>query len=260
MLTSLLIGALVPVAFLCLLLLCLEIGRRMYRRGQHDEAAQAETGLGAIEASVYGLMGLLLAFTFTGAAERFEVHRSLIVAETNTMEVAWLRLGMLPTATQVPLRKQMQAYVDSRIDLYRAIGNGNRDADRFREEGRALRLDLWNQSVTATQQQSSAAVTSLVMNALNEMFDVTRIRSVALATHPPLPIYLVLALLVMTSSLLAGYGLGKSHERNWVHMFVYAGTLAIAMYVILDLEYPRVGLIRVDKVDQVMVDLRKEMN
>jgi hypothetical protein len=35
--------------------------------------------------------------------------------------------------------------------------------------------------------------------------------------------------------------------------------MAVTVYVILDLEYPCLGLIRVDAVNQVLVDLRDSM-
>jgi len=36
--------------------------------------------------------------------------------------------------------------------------------------------------------------------------------------------------------------------------------MATTIYVILDVEYPRVGFIRIDQTDQVLIDLRKSMN
>jgi hypothetical protein len=35
--------------------------------------------------------------------------------------------------------------------------------------------------------------------------------------------------------------------------------MAVSVYVILDIEYPRLGLIRVDAFDQALVDLRNNM-
>jgi len=35
--------------------------------------------------------------------------------------------------------------------------------------------------------------------------------------------------------------------------------MALAVYVIIDIEYPRLGLIRVDAFDQALVDLRAGM-
>ena len=37
-------------------------------------------------------------------------------------------------------------------------------------------------------------------------------------------------------------------------------SIALTVYVILDLEYPRLGLIRVDAVDQVLIELRESMH
>jgi hypothetical protein len=58
---------------------------------------------------------------------------------------------------------------------------------------------------------------------------------------------------------LAGYGMAGSGTRNWLHMLIFAAMMTIAVYVILDLEYPRFGLIRVDATDQVLLDLRRTM-
>jgi hypothetical protein len=259
MLPSALTFVLLVSALFIALLVCLEIGRRVRKSSLLHEGSDSDSGLSAIEGSVFGLMGLLLAFTFTGAAERFEIHRDLIVSETNAMETAWLRVDLLPPAAQPALRAEFRDYVDSRIGYFRMLGQGLPGATEEFSRGYRLQEDIWKKSVAATQQQNSPGGTMLVMSALNEMIDITRTRRVALLTHPPLPIYLVLLFLALASSVLAGYGMGKSENRNWTHILLYAATLAIAMYVILDLDYPRVGIIRIDTVDQIMVDLRKGM-
>jgi hypothetical protein len=42
-------------------------------------------------------------------------------------------------------------------------------------------------------------------------------------------------------------------------MIGIAAAVSISSYVILDLEYPRIGLVRVDPLDQVLVDLHKSL-
>ena len=59
--------------------------------------------------------------------------------------------------------------------------------------------------------------------------------------------------------MLAGYAMAKSGRRNWTHMLIYAGTLAFAVYLIFDLDYPRLGLVRIDSADHILVDLRNSM-
>jgi hypothetical protein len=69
----------------------------------------------------------------------------------------------------------------------------------------------------------------------------------------------MLFLLSFGCSMLAGYGMAAGRERSWGHMVGFAVITAVAVYVILDLEYPRLGLIRVDAADQALIELRETM-
>jgi hypothetical protein len=42
-------------------------------------------------------------------------------------------------------------------------------------------------------------------------------------------------------------------------MLGFALVIAVAVFVILDIEYPRAGLIRIDTFDQALIDLRQSM-
>ena len=76
-------------------LLALWIGREIGVRRIREDAEGARAGVGAVDGAVFGLMGLLIAFTFSGAATRFDARRELIVQETNAIGTAWLRLDRL---------------------------------------------------------------------------------------------------------------------------------------------------------------------
>jgi hypothetical protein len=47
--------------------------------------------------------------------------------------------------------------------------------------------------------------------------------------------------------------------RRNIHMLGFAVIIVVTVYVILDLEYLRLGLIRVDAVDQILVELRQSI-
>ena len=63
----------------------------------------------------------------------------------------------------------------------------------------------------------------------------------------------------LVGALLAGYATSANASRDWFHSLVFASILSLTMYVIVDLEFPRLGLIRVDTADQVLLDLRSSM-
>jgi hypothetical protein len=69
----------------------------------------------------------------------------------------------------------------------------------------------------------------------------------------------MLALLALMSSLLAGYAMAGSRSRSWIHIVGFALIMAATVYVILDLEFPRLGIIRIDSFDQLLVDVRRGM-
>jgi len=70
-----------------------------------------KSGSGAIEGAVFGLMGLLIAFTFFGAAARFDTRRAMVIEEANNIGTAWLRLDLLPVSAQPPLREKFRLNV-----------------------------------------------------------------------------------------------------------------------------------------------------
>ena len=70
----------------------------------------------------------------------------------------------------------------------------------------------------------------------------------------------MLAGLSLAGAMLVGYDMSPNKDRGWFHSISFAAIISLACYVIIDLEFPRMGLIRVDSADQVLVELRKSMN
>ncbi len=253
------IGILIVFGMFLAMLLVLEIGRRLGERRLASDAEAAKAGSGAIEGAVFGLMALLIAFTFSGAATRFDVRRALIVEEANDIGTAWLRLDLLPVTAQPPLRETLREYVDARIAVYKKLPDfaaAKMEIDR----ASALQTQIWKDAVAACRDSGSSYAPMLLLPALNEMFDITTTRTVAAWTHAPVVIYVMLGLLVLAGALLAGYGMATGKTRNWFHAAAFALIMSMAIYVILDFEFPRIGLIRVNPYDQVLLDVRQSMN
>ena len=240
------------------MLALLEVGRRMGVRQLASDPETVKSRGGAVEGAVFGLMALLIAFTFSGAAARFDVRRELVVEEANDIGTAWLRLDLLPVTAQPPLREKCREYVDARLAFYAKLPEvATAQAELAR--GTALQTEIWQGAVAACRDSGSSPATMLLLPALNQMIDITTTRTAAVRTHPPLVIYAMLGLLVLAGSLLAGYGLATGRTRNWFHASAFAVIMTLAIYVILDFEFPRLGLIRLNAFDQVLVDVRASM-
>jgi len=246
------------VLFLGMLLL-LDTGRRLGVRRLANDPEGARAGTGVVDGAVFALLGLLVAFTFSGAASRFDERRHLIIEETNDIGTAYLRLDLLPRSAQPALRDLFRRYVDSRLEVYRKLP----DLEAAKKElarTNNLQGEIWHQAVAASRMEGAApSAAMLLLPALNQMIDITTTRTLGAQMHPPLVIFALLFALSLTGALLAGYGMAGGKSRSWVHIIGFAAVLAVAVNVIIDIEYPRLGLIRVAAYDQALAELRNSM-
>jgi len=246
-------------ACLCAALLALmELGRRLGQRRLALDSEGSRVGVAAIEGAVFALVGLLLAFGFSGAAGRFDTRRQLVVTEANAIGTAYLRLSMLSPEHRVPLQAQFRQYVDARLSAYRSLPDMQATKAAL-AKGAAIQQQIWDAAVVATHDEGYQPAAILLLPALNEMIDITTTRTMTAQFHPPVLIFVLLGVLLLISALFAGIAMAGSKFRSWIHIIGFALTLAITMYVILDLEYPRLGIIRLDAFDQVLVELRQSM-
>jgi hypothetical protein len=240
------------------MLICLEMGRRLGIRRLAKDPLGAMSGLGAMEGAVFGIYGLLLAFTFSGAPARFDARRQLIAEEANAIGTAYLRLDLLSPESQPALRDQFRKYLDSRLTTTR---KPSREAVKAAlSESARLQADIWAQAVAATRlPESHPDAGKLLLPALNAMIDITTMRTMGARSHPPSIIFGLLFALALVCSVLAGYEMAGSKQRSWIHIVAFAVVTMLSVYVALDIEYPRSGFIRLDAYDQVLLDLRASM-
>jgi hypothetical protein len=241
------------------ILLCLTIGRWIGRRAIVSHGTAGHTSISSLEGAVFALMGLLIAFTFSGALTRFDMRRAQVVDEANAIGTAYLRIDLLPVSAQPKLRETFRNYTDARIAAYRKLP----DLAAAKQEltrSQHLQSEIWAQAVAATRLPDSRAGTEvLVMPALNQMFDITTVRVAATQMHPPTVVYAMLVGLALAAALLAGYQSAAEKTRDWVHQIGFALIVAFTVYVILDIEYPRLGWVRIDAIDQVLASVRAGM-
>jgi hypothetical protein len=246
------------VALFVGILVLLEVGRRVGKRQLKRDPDGARTGVTGVEGAIFGLLGLLIAFTFSGAASRFDARRKLITDEVNAIGTAWLRLDLLPEDAQPKLRDLFRRYLDSRLETYRRIPDL---AAAKAELAHTIELkgEIWRTSLAAIRSAPPGPAGTTLINSLNTMFDVVTARTAAAFTHPPLIIYGMLACLALAAAVLAGHAMAAAKAHNWFHVVGFALVLSATVYVILDLEFPRLGFIRLDAADRALYDLRESM-
>lgn len=229
-----------------------ELGRRVGKRRLAADPSTGNSGQGPIEGAVFALLGLLLAFTFSGSTARFDTRRQLIVQETSAVQTAWLRTELLDSHARDTLRAELRNYVDARL----AVTHSDDTDGAARDKVSAIQNSLWEQAVNFTEGAAAGTNRSLLLPSLNDMFSVVTARSAAMHTHVPWTVFIMVFVLMLACSLLAGFGMAASKQRSWLHIICFGGTLALTVCVIWDMEFPRRGFIRLDEADQLLIGLR----
>ena len=239
-------------------LICMRLGWRVGRKRLLTLGEDGHAGLGAVDGAVFGLMGLLIAFTFTGAASRFHDRRDLVTQHVNTIGTAWLRLDLLTGEDGEKARDGFRRYVDMQMEIVRNASDPTASRDGLARLS-FIQQEIWQTLIHAAKTDKSLPLAQVVLPPANEMFDLSTTRLMASQQHPPAAVYIMLGLLVLVSALLAGYGMAKAERQSTLHLFGFAAIMALSVYLILDIEYPRLGLIRIDSFDQALIELRDTM-
>ena len=244
------------VALFLGMLLFLEIGRRFGLR--HSAArGSALTGVGAVDGIVYALLSLLIGFTFAGAASRYDKRREIMLAEINAFSTAWQRIDLFPAEMQPPIRDAFKGYLDTLLRAY-DLPPGTPAEERERAAATRAQKVLWTRIVTSALDPAGEKARVLIMPSINEVFDEVDMEFLMRRIHPPMLIYIMLAIAALAAALFAGYGMSP-HPRNWLYIVGVATTISIATWVILELESPRLGMIRMDSMNDALVELRATM-
>ena len=242
------------------MLIFLEVGRRYGLRSHVHETDQGASGKRIVEGAFFGLMSLLIAFSFSGSVTRFDHRRELIIEESNDISTAYHRVDMLAPDAQPKMRELFRSYLDSRLAVYRALP----DLDAAKME-LASSLDLqgriWTLAVASTRDPASHPESGrLLLPALNTMGDIANSRTWAAMNHPPTLVIGMLFSIALICAFIAGNNLSAAKMHVPLYAIAFALLTSFSIYVILEVEYPRIGFVNIGKYDEALTEVRESMH
>jgi hypothetical protein len=220
---------------------CCEIG---FRLGGRMKKSLGESPFGILQAAFFGLLALLLAFSFSLGLSRYDARRIEVEHEANSIHTAFLRTQLLDAKTAPLMREYLRRYLDARIAFVGAENNGRKRA-RAAAGSRALQQQMWSLAMAQATRDKQPGMLSLFIVALNDMIDESGEEADVAAAHIPDPVIIALAMVIGFASVLLGIGFGRTDHRGGFAILVFALTLALVVAMILDLDRPQRGLIRV---------------
>jgi hypothetical protein len=231
-----------------------EIGYRQGVRAPSDETVVSHAT--AWEAALLGLLALLIGFSFAMAVTRFDTRRELIVDEANAIESVSLRARYLDPPAPDKVQALLSKYLDVRIRSY-DVGMNWQALNAAHREAKALQHQLWDQAVVVARANPNSEVVASFVEAADEMVKAEARRRAALENHVPLMVYVVLVAVAATGMAATGYASGLHRRRLSLGMILMPLIIVVVIGLIVDLEYPRAGLIRAGQ--GAMLRLRQEL-
>ena len=245
---------LVALGVVGLLLVASEIGFRCGGMTRHTVDDTAKSQLPVVQAALLGLIALLLGFTMSMAVSRFEKRQDLVVQEANAIGTAHLRARLIPGDGEA-IAGLLRDYLDARLRFDDGDAVHQQAA---RVESEQLQERLWSRAGGIAQQDPRAITSGLLLQALNETFDLASARMAALANRVPVTVILLAATVGMIGMGAMSYGYGLGNHRHIFSVLSLALAIALVLMVIVDLDRPGRGFIRVS--ERSMLQLQTQLH
>jgi hypothetical protein len=210
-----------------------------------DEPFDRQVGL--VRTSTAALVAFLIGFAFSGAASRFTDRQDLVVKEANALGTAYLRADTIAEPQRSELKAALKEYTADRVKLLSREGRDQIEPLLAKVSG--LHERMWRSAINATQ--NNARLMSVVLPPINEVIDLHTAHLAMARRHLPVPIMAVLFATAAISVGMIGFGNGRVGRRFSVLDAVYGVVLAAALWMIIDLDYPGFGIIRVSNLPVV---------
>ncbi len=228
-------------------------GFRVFSYQKKKNPEFTTSGIGPLEGALLGLLSLMLAFTFNKSASNYDSRKALLVQEANDIGTALFRSDLYPDSIRQEFRTDFKKYIIARIDYYKA-GNDENKIQTALKNAEIISQRIWLRAAIISQQSAVENRSIQMIPAVNTMIDAMSKREASRISRVPESILWLLFLLTLTGSFIVGYA-SNAKRINWIVIILYSLMTVMTVYLILDLDRPRRGLISTNITHQNMKKL-----
>ncbi|ULQ54080.1 hypothetical protein [Flavihumibacter fluvii] len=251
-------ASLISLCLMVLMLLAIYLGFRLSKK-IHPSKQHEDTTAPSFITALFGLTAFILGFSFSMASGRFELRRSAIVQEANTIGTAILRTNLYPDSVRNQMNDLFRKYVDARIAYNNVhISDTTGMADLIAETEN-ISGKLFLLAANYSKLPNTLVPSNQMIPALNEMIDIATTRHQSYLAIVPESIIIMLFLLTICSGFLTGYS-NKGDSIDWLVASGFCILTALVIYITLDLDRPRRGLIKLEQEENLMIKIRSTLN
>ena len=238
---SIVIALLLFVAIIAANELGIYFGEKFERKADDDAKSQSSS----IQGGILGMLALIIGFSFSMSVSRYDNRAIEEVAEANAIGTAMLRTQLLPDPEGFTADSLMKLYIDHRIASVKIDVTQENQRMELLERTKELQQHIWQVAMTAAEKTPNPVTTGYFVTSINDMIDAQGKRNDVLQRSLPELIYYLMFVIFIFASLFTGYvsGLGKNNPR--VPTIIMGFLISLMIFVIIDLDRPRRGIIEV---------------
>lgn len=229
-----------------------EIGFRSGHRDGKSDSEGARAVSNGLKASILGLAALLLGFSFSTTTAKHYQRQRLVLEEANAIGTCYLRAGLLEEPQKSAIQTSLAKFTDLRLKNFEFGLDHDAYNQTLSEMNAELDL-LWRTVESTTQSQPERVIPSQIVPAANSVIDLNTTRLWSARNHMPQPVLILLCICIIVSSMITGHSSGQVGKRYLGLWFAFNVLLTLVLFVILDFDRPRRGLIQVDHLPLVEV-------
>lgn len=212
-------------------------------RNQSDDDVKSQTT--AIQGGIIGMLALILGFSFNMSLSRYDSRAGAEVAEANAIGTAQLRTSLLPEPYDQQAKQLLAEYIDLRLTINHTDLTELTARRALNQETSELQQRIWNLGIEAAEDHPNPVITGYFVTAINDMIDAQGYRNDQLQRHIPPSIFYLLFIIFVATSMLTGYAGGLGRYRQRMPGFVLSFLICLLVFIIIDLDRPRRGIIQV---------------
>lgn len=197
-------------------------------------------------------------FCIDCARSHSEAQFRLILDESNAINRSFSRLDLLNVQNRDALRRDFRKYVEARVDGYRRLPDSEAALGAW-DKALGLQTQIWKKTVTLARQEDSNIAVQLILPELNRMMEVSHDRYVAIQRKPCLAYTILLGVFALMTALATGVGTDSLKPARVIGLIALAVAVTSAFYFILNVEYPRGGILHPDISTRAMTGLLQSM-
>jgi hypothetical protein len=219
-----------------------EIGFRLGRGRGGDTTGQDPAAV--VQGAAFTILALLLGFSFALGLGRYDARRATLVRESAALGTTFLRAKLLDAKTAAAARSDLRRYGAQRIAFAQADAQPEQRA-AAQEKSLEIQRDLWSLTTRAAREDPHSTMVPLFVTSLNDTIALSTEEAAVLGSHIPDVVIIWILLIAFIASAMMGYGFGRRGQRAIVFKVLFAIVLALALGLVIDLDRPQRGLIRV---------------